>query len=255
MDWNVIVGRLRTKPLYDAEKIMKELLEAVTESYKETGEMKLTAEEFDMSALKIRKLLITAGVYHNKLSDQVNELYTEGRTLIEIGRITGLGRSSINGYLPYSKAVYNPKELSQNAERIKVFRNRQKAISDLNENICLDNLWNTIAAFQGYPFHTASGLPFVYELKKGLGAEYNRELIVKQREGSDSIAWSSVKLVFYYALILRGMIVDRPNALGDTREVLYIYPMLYRFGIINVPDDVAEKMQIKGGRNHKCATT
>lgn len=55
-----MMARPKKKPAYDAEKIMKELMAAVAESYEETGELKLTAEEFDMSALKIRKLLITA---------------------------------------------------------------------------------------------------------------------------------------------------------------------------------------------------
>ena len=126
------MARPKTKQVYDTEKIMKELLAAVVDSYEETGELKLTAEEFGMSALKIRKLLITAGAYHNDLSDQVNDLFAQGKTVAEIGQIIGLGKSSINGYLPYTKAVYNPKELSQNAERIKLFRSRQNAVSDLN---------------------------------------------------------------------------------------------------------------------------
>ena len=36
--------------------------------------------------------------------------------------------------------------------------------------------------------------------------------------------------------------VDRPIALGDIRGVTYIYGMFYRFGLINVPDEVKEKM-------------
>lgn len=109
--------RPKKKPAYDAEKIMKELLVAVVESYEETGELKLTAEEFDMSALKIRKLLITAGAYSNDISDEVNRLYGMGKTVAEIQRITGLGKSSVNGYLPYMKAVYKPEELSLNGSK------------------------------------------------------------------------------------------------------------------------------------------
>lgn len=62
------MGRQRKKPQYDGDKIMKELIDAVTESFGETGELKLTAAEFDMSAIKIRKLLITAGAYENGAS-------------------------------------------------------------------------------------------------------------------------------------------------------------------------------------------
>lgn len=39
------MDRQKKKPLYDAEKIMKELLKAVLESYDETRELKMTAEQ------------------------------------------------------------------------------------------------------------------------------------------------------------------------------------------------------------------
>lgn len=118
------MARLKKKPDYDSEKIMKELMEAVAESYDETGELKLTAEEFDMSPLKIRKFLITAGAYSNAISYEVNRLYESGKSVEEIRMIMGLGKSSVNGYLPYMKSVYKPDELSLNAERLAVFRKR-----------------------------------------------------------------------------------------------------------------------------------
>ena len=49
--------RPKKKPLYDAEKIMKELLKAVSEPYDETGKLKLTAEEFEMSP-RVCKLIV-----------------------------------------------------------------------------------------------------------------------------------------------------------------------------------------------------
>jgi len=39
-----------------------------------------------------------------------------------------------------------------------------------------------------------------------------------------------------------GEFVDRPKTLGDIRGVSYIYGMFYRFGLIDVPDQVKEKM-------------
>jgi len=238
------MAKTKKKPDYDAEKIMKELLEAVVESYEQAGELNLTAQEFGISALKIRKLLITAGVYHSEVSDKVNILYASGKSLEEIRRITGLGRSSVNGYLPYTKVVYNSKEASLNAERIKLYRRRRKALADLMDDMTIEALWETVVAFQGYPFYTASGLPFAYELRKGRGAEYNRELIVDRRKEHEHIDWNSFKVAFYYALSLHGKVVERPTDLGDIPGVSYIYPLLYRFGVINVPEAVAERMQL-----------
>lgn len=239
------MARPKKKPAYDAERIMKELMAAVVESYEETGELKLTAEEFDMSALKIRKLLITAGAYSNEISDEVNDLYAAGKTVAEIQKITGLGKSSVNGYLPYTKVVYKPEELSLNAERISVFRSRQQAVRELAVDMSEDKLWDAVVAFQNYPFHTAAGLPFVYELKKGRNGAYNRELIVSRRKESKTVVWSSVKLAFQKAVERQGEVVDRPKALGNIRGISYIYPMLYRFGVIEVPEKIAKKMELK----------
>ncbi len=239
------MARPKKKPLYDAEKIMKELLKAVAESYDETGELELTAEEFEMSPLKIRKLLITAGAYSNDISDEVIDLHEKGRSVAEIQRITGLGKSSVNGYLPYTKAIYKPDELSLNAERIKVFRDRQQAVKVLSADMSEDNLWDAVITFQKYPFHIAMGLPFTYELKKGRNRAYNKELIISRRRESKTIVWSSVMLVFQKAMELQGETVERPKALGDIRGISYIYPMLYRFGIIEVPESVAKKMILK----------
>ena len=160
------MARTKKHAAYDADRIMKELMVAVVEAYEENGELKLTAKEFEISELKVRKLLITADAYHNDLSEMVNCLYKEGHSVKEIQMLTGLGRSSVNGYLPYTKAVYKAEELSLNAEKIGMFRRRQQAARALAENPCEDRLWNVVIAFQKYPFHTASGLPFVYELKK-----------------------------------------------------------------------------------------
>ncbi|MDY2594138.1 hypothetical protein ACTNEW_09380 [Blautia sp. HCP3S3_G3] len=40
-------------------------------------------------------------------------------------------------------------------------------------------------------------------------------------------------------------IVDRPKALGDLRGVSYIYPIFYRFGLIEVSEKVKEILRGK----------
>ena len=45
-----------------------------------------------------------------------------------------------------------------------------------------------------------------------------------------------------FILNIKEKVVDRPKALGDIRGVTYIYGMFYRFGLIDVPDEVKEKM-------------
>ena len=72
--------------------------------------------------------------------------------------------------------------------------------------------------------------------------EYTKELWIDRREKSKSLAWSSVLLALQNIKKV-GEVVDRPKALGDIRGVTYIYGMFYRFGLIDVPDEVKEKMK------------
>ena len=106
-----------------------------------------------------------------------------------------------------------------------------------------DALWQAVVAFQGEAFYTISGLPFSYTLKRGRSGDYNRELLVSRRRESKTLAWSSVVLAFQNALRMeRGTVIGRPKELGDIRGISYIYPLLYRWGVIQVPEMAAEKM-------------
>ena len=71
--------------------------------------------------------------------------------------------------------------------------------------------------------------------------KYTKELWIDRRENSKSLAWSSVLLALGNVKEV-GAVVDRPKALGDIRGVTYIYGVFYRFGLIDVPDKVKEKM-------------
>lgn len=109
------------------------------------------------------------------------------------------------------------------------------------EELSEEHLWDMILSYQNITFKTYSGLPFTYEVRKGRNGEYTKELWIDRREKSKSLAWSSVRMAFHN-IKQAGEIVERPKALGDIRGVTYIYGMFYRFGLINVPDKVKEKM-------------
>ena len=108
-----------------------------------------------------------------------------------------------------------------------------------------ENLWEVILMYQKVRFKTYSGLPFSYEIRKGRNGAYTKELWIDRRENSKSLAWSSVELALDNVKEV-GAVVDRPKALGDIRGVTYIYGMFYRFGLINVPDNVKQKMNKSG---------
>lgn len=112
----------------------------------------------------------------------------------------------------------------------------------LQQNPSEENLWQAVIAFQEYPFKTATGLPFTYRLKIGKNGGWNKELLVDRREKSKSLAWSSVRIAFENSRKVTGE-VKKPKALGDIRGISYIYPLLWRFGLIEVPEEIEKKMQ------------
>ena len=118
----------------------------------------------------------------------------------------------------------------------------QQILSDIQQNCTEENLWNAVMAFQNYPFYTASGLPFQYKLKIGKNGTYNKELLIDRRENSKTLSWSSIKMAFRNSQKISGE-VKRPKALGDIRGISYIYPLFWKFGLIQVPEEVARKMR------------
>ncbi len=217
--------------------------------YNSEMSLQAIADALSLSPIKVRKLLITAGVYESDTAKLVRQSFntfreTQNYSTAVTSTMTALNlsRPSVTSYLPYEKGVYFPEEadaanISTGAERQRHYR----AVVALKKDPCEENLWKCVVAFREYKFKTLSGLLFTYKLKKGREDEFTKELWIDRREGSKSLAWSFVMLA-YHNIGKIGAVVDRPKALGDIRGVSYIYGMFYRFGLINVPDRVKEKM-------------
>ena len=237
------------KPEYNAGKNLKELMDAAAILYKDEMTMQAIADALSLNPIKVRKLLITAGVYESDTAKLVQQTFRSFRSTQNYSTaVTStmaalqLSHSSVTSYLPYEKGVYFPE--TAEAENISAGAERQRhyrTVDALRKDPCEVNLWKCVVAFRGYKFKTMSSLPFTYTLKKGRGDDFTKELWIDRREGSKSLAWSSV-LLAYHNIGEIGEVVDRPKALGDIRGVSCIYGMFYRFGLIDVPDKVKEKM-------------
>ena len=250
-------GRKPSKPDYNPSAILQNQIEQAVALYRteEHPSLQTIANELDLNPIKVRKLLVTAGVYKSEIAEQVNRVLTKQRAsglshteaIAATMKELNLSKSSVTSYLPYEKGVYFPdetdnKNLSVGAERIRRMRKREKILEELRAEQSEEALWAAVIAFQGYKFRTYSGLVFSYSLKKGRGDTYTKELFIDRRENSKSLAWSSVLLAFHNIPSI-GSVVDRPKALGDIRGVTYIYAMFYRFGLIDAPEKAKEKME------------
>lgn len=227
-----------------AQKNLEELMDAAAALYKNNMTLQAMADALSLNPIKVRKLLITAGVYRSRIADTVGQTFQSFRVtqdyktaVTSTMEALHLSRASVNSYLPYERGVYGAENSDIGAEQL-----QYRAVAALKKNPCEETLWNCIIAFRGYAFKTLSGLTFTYQMKKGRGDVYTKELWIDRREGSKSLAWSSIQLA-YQNIGTIGAVVNRPKALGDIRGVSYIYGMFYRFGLIDVPDKVKEKMR------------
>lgn len=244
------------------EKLMNNLLDSLVQLWTSENEPQLQsiAEELEMSAAKVRKLLITAGVrddktyYSSPVADHVLQLWREKKTVAEIAAATGLSRSSVTGYTPHSKIIYSLDTLSTEAERIKLFRSRKTAVEELILHSDLPDvseyLWKCICLFENYPFKTSGrgkdhsgATKFRYMVSKegGSGGRhysgqsvdgYGNELWIEGKE--KSISRSTVELAYRNG---RGIqqsegCVSGPKRLQVPGASSYLYVMFLRFGVI-----------------------
>ena len=242
-------GRKKSKPEYDAGKNLKEQLDAAVALYEEDCSLQSIADALALNPIKVRKLLITAGIYESDVAETVQHTFYKHRetqsykdAILSTASALKLSKASVTSYLPYERGVYFPNEapaekISAGAER----QRRYRAMKKLRAAPTEEHLWEVVLMYQKVRFKTYSGLPFSYEIRKGRSGKYTKELWIDRRENSKSLAWSSVLLALGNVKEI-GAVIDRPKALGDIRGVTCIYGMFYRFGLIDVPDDAKCKM-------------
>ena len=246
-------GRKPSKPEYSAAKNLAQQIKAAANLYTDKMPLQAIADALSLNPIKVRKLLITAGIYESDIAKMVQRTFNDYRetqsykdAVLSTASALKLSKASVTSYLPYEKGVYFPKEAP--VEKISVGAERQRryrAVRKLRTEPTEEHLWEVVLLYSGVRFKTYSGLPFTYEIRKGRNGQYTKELWIDRRENSKSLAWSSVLLALNNIKEV-GAVVDRPKALGDIRGVTYIYGMFYRFGLIDMPDKVNGKMKRAG---------
>ena len=243
-------GRKKLKPEYDAGKNLKDQMDAAVVLYEEDCSLQSIADVLNLNPIKVRKLLITAGMYESNAAKKVKNTFEEYRktqdyktATLTTAAVLKLSKASVTSYLPYEKGVYFPstadkEKISVGAER----QRRYRAVRKLRTEPTEEHLWEVVLLYSGVRFKTYSGLPFTYEIRKGRNGQYTKELWIDRRENSKSLAWSSVLLALGNIKKV-GKVVERPKALGDIRGGTYIYGMFYRFRLIDVSDEAKEKMK------------
>ena len=215
----------------------------------------LLAEEFGISRLKVRKILITTGDLHYSETTRIQRLLASGIKKREVCEQTGMAISTLNSFLPYEKGVYNLADVSIYAESSRLYRKRKEAVASLTHAIQYGTfeeqsyqLWQCVCLFAGYPFVTSGrgsreGVKFKYEVsapgEKG-GRHYdgasvdgfgNELWIIQNGEKREkSISRSSVDYALKVVLESEEQITG-PKQLGVFGSS-YTFALFRRFGLV-----------------------
>ena len=108
-------GRKKLKPEYDAGKNLKEQMESAVALYDSEMSLRAIGEELGLNPIKVRKLLITAGVYESEVAEKVQDTFEEYRetqnykeAILSTANTLQLSKASVTSYLPYKKACTFP---------------------------------------------------------------------------------------------------------------------------------------------------
>jgi predicted transcriptional regulator len=105
----------------------KETIETVVNTYKRTGSINDTALQTEMSTTKVRKILITEGLWESDRSREIRTLSDAGKSSQEIAEELHISRAMVQNYLPYEKGLYDEEEKSETAIRSEKYRERNRA--------------------------------------------------------------------------------------------------------------------------------
>lgn len=238
--------RMKIKPNLDLELIQKQLLDDIVQEYDHTGSINKAAKNLGLSNMKVRKALITAGVYSNVTSEEVERNLAEGKSIEEISARLGISVSAVYGYIPYKVTAYNLEDRSVSADRIARYRERQKALKELKSILSercdwKEALWSCIVLYQGQKFKTSGrgsehkgAVGFTYSLKtSGITGEKTEELVFSTREKGKTVTRSSVERAFETAIEIQQAegYVSGPKKIGGF-GASYLYAIFLKWGVI-----------------------
>ena len=107
-----------------------ELYDRIIESYEITGSVKKTAEELGTSVIKVRRVLITEGLWSSPTSRKIMELIKQGLSTKEIAERLNYTEKNVQAFSPYTKGEYGRSNRSTESLRSKNYRDRNQYAAD-----------------------------------------------------------------------------------------------------------------------------
>ncbi len=122
----------------------------IVKTYLDTESVKETAARLNTSAVKVRKVLITEGLWSSKTSLEIQRCLSQGKTTAEIAELLSTTEKAVQQYLPYTRGMYNGDQQSVSALNSADYRKRIRVLREkiLQRSMggAMEEKWNTAAA-------------------------------------------------------------------------------------------------------------
>jgi len=117
----------------EVESIQESLVMDVCEAYgrpyregdRDQPSMRAVADSFGISPMKVKKILVTGGLFQTDMSDEIQRLYASGMTVKQIAQLKNTSVANVNTYLPYEKVIYNLDVRNEEAVKALEWRRKQ----------------------------------------------------------------------------------------------------------------------------------
>ena len=107
-----------------------ELYDRIIASYKENGSVKKTAEELGTSVIKVRRVLITEGLWSSATSRTIQDLREQGLDTKQIAEKLHYTEKNVQAFSPYTKGAYGKEEKSSYCLQSRKYRERKQTAAD-----------------------------------------------------------------------------------------------------------------------------
>lgn len=103
----------------------------IIQSYRSTNSILETAKNVGVSTVKVRKVLITEGLWESDTSNKIGKLLNQGYKTEEIAELLCISIKNVQAYMPYERGIYGGEQLSADAVRSGKYRNRMKKAAEM----------------------------------------------------------------------------------------------------------------------------
>lgn len=103
----------------------------IIDTYIENGSIIETAKKTGTSTVKVRKILITEGLWKSATSEKVRGFLDKGMTTEEIACELHMSVKNVQAYMPYERGAYGGDEPSSDAMRSEIYRKRMKQAAEM----------------------------------------------------------------------------------------------------------------------------